>query len=114
VDLTARAPMAGPVDLTAAAAKSTIPAQQPGLSMEIPGPREDTLNLVGRAASARAPSAGTTMADKKEAFHNAAAPASVAAEGFRAVQAEDLAAVEAEAAGAVAGTGNRSYAPGRS
>jgi hypothetical protein len=39
------------------------------------------------------------MADKKEAFRNAEAPASVAAEGFTAVAAEDL-------TGAVAGVGN--------
>jgi hypothetical protein len=77
--------------------------------METPGLLEDTLSLVGRAASARAPSEATTMADKKEAFRNAAAPASVAAEGFRAVEAEGLAAVEAGVAGAVAGTGNRRF-----
>ena len=114
--LTARAvdSTAGTVDLTADAAKPTIPAQQPGLSMEIPGPREDTLNLVGRVASTRAPSAGTIMADKKEAIRNAAALASVAAEGFRAVLPERLEAVEAEVAGAVAGAGNRRYFPGRS
>ena len=112
-DLTARAvdSMAGTVDLTADAAKPTIPAQQPGLSMEIPGLLEDMLNLAGRAASARARSADTTMADKIEAFRNAAAPAWATAEDFRAVAAEGFMAarqvVEAEAAGLVAGTGNR-------
>ena len=49
------------------------------------------------------------MADKIEAFRNAAAPAWVTAEDFRAVAAEGFMAVEAAVvvAGAVAGTGNR-------
>jgi hypothetical protein len=81
--------------------------------MEIPGLLEDTLNLAGRAASARAPSAATTMADKTEAFRNAVAPASVTAEDFRVVQAEGFMAVEAAvAAVAVAGTGNRRFRNG--
>jgi hypothetical protein len=79
--------------------------------MEIPGVLEDTVNLAGRAASARAPSAATTMADKTEAFRNAVAPASVTAEDFRAVEAEGFMGVQqvvvAEAAVAVAGTGDR-------
>ena len=96
------------VALTADAAKSTIPHQQPSLSMEIPGLLEATLNLVVRAASAPAPSAVMTMADKKEAFRNAAAPASATAEDFREVEAEGfmaVVAVAAELAGAVAGAG---------
>jgi hypothetical protein len=71
----------------------TIPAQQPGLSVEIPGLLEDTLNPVGRAAFARGPSAVMTVADKKKAFRHAEAPASAAAERFT---------------GAVAVIGNRS------
>jgi hypothetical protein len=89
-----------------AAIYTTIPAPQPGLSTEIPGRLEDTVNLVGRAVSDRALSAATTMADKSEVFRNAVAPASAAAEDFRAVEAEGFmaVAVEAEAAVAVAGT----------
>ena len=82
------------MDLTAAAAKSTIPAQQPGLSMEIPGPREDTLNLAVRAVSTRAPSATTTMAGRKGVFRHAEVPASAA---------------EEERVAAVAGIDNRSF-----
>jgi hypothetical protein len=49
-----------------------------------------------------------TMADKREAFRNAAAPASVVAEVFTAVEAEVFTAAVAEGlAGAVAGAGNR-------
>ena len=82
--------------------------------MVIPALLEATPNLAGRTASARALLAATIMADKKEAFRNAAALASVAAQGFRGVLAERLEAVEAEVAGAVAGAGNRRYFPGRS
>jgi hypothetical protein len=83
-----------PTGTSAGAAKfTTIPAQQPGLSVEIPGLLVDTMNPVGRAASARGPSAVMTVADKKEAFRHAEAPASVEAEGL---------------AWAVAGIGNRS------
>jgi len=90
-----------PTGTSAGAAKfTTIPAQQPGLSVEIPGLLVDTLNPVGRAASARAPSAAMTVADKKEAFRHAEAPASAAAERFTVVEAEGL-------TGAVAGVANR-------
>jgi len=69
---------------------------------------EDTLNPEGRAGSARAPSAATTMADKQGAFRHVGTPASAAedlvvVEGFTAVAAEDL--TEA----AVAGGDNRSF-----
>jgi len=42
---------------------------------------EDTLNLAVRAASARVPSATTTMAGRKGVFRHAEVPASAAAEG---------------------------------
>jgi hypothetical protein len=82
--------------------------------MEIPGLLEDTLNLAGRAVSARAHSAAMNMVDKKEAFRSAAAPASAAAAGFRAVEAEGFTAVavEAEAVGAGAGTDDRTFRNG--
>ena len=82
--------------------------------MEIRGLLEDTENLAGRAASARALSAATTMVDKKEAFRSAVAPAWVTAEDFRAVEAEGFAAVavEAEAVGAGAGTDDRTFRNG--
>ena len=78
--------------------------------MEIREPLEVTENLVGRAASARALSAATTMADKIAAFRNAAAPASATVEDFRAVEAEEgfmAVGVEAEAVVAVVGTADR-------
>jgi hypothetical protein len=49
------------------------------------------------------------VADKKEAFRNAVAPASVAAEEFRAVEAVGFTEVAAEAMGTVAGIGNRRF-----
>ena len=43
---------------------------------------EDTLHPAVRAASARAPSAATSMADRQKAIRHAEAPASVAESGF--------------------------------
>jgi hypothetical protein len=92
---------ASAADLMAGGAKSTtIPPQQPGLSSEIPGLLEDTLNRAVRAASAQVPSAATTMADRKGAIRHAVAPALVAAEDFMAVEAEGF-------TGAVVVAGNR-------
>ena len=56
--------------------------QEAGLSKEMLGLLEDMLNPVVRAAYARAASAATIMAERKEAFRHAVPPASVAAEGF--------------------------------
>ena len=90
-----------PTGTWAGAAKlRTVPAQRPSLSTEMPGLLADTPNPAVRAASARAPSAAMTMADKKEAFRHAAAPASVVVEGFMA--AEGFTAV-------AAGVGNRTF-----
>ena len=61
-----------------AAESTTVPAQPPGLSTETRRLLEDTPNPAVRAASARAPSAATTMADRQGAFRHAEAPASVA------------------------------------
>src|ERR1700692_286900 len=78
-----------------------IPPQQLGLSTEIPGRLEDTLNRAVRAAYAQVPSAATTMADRKGPFRHAEVPASVqAAEDFMAVEAEGF-------TGAVVVAGNR-------
>ena len=77
----------------AAAGLKTVPAQQPGLSMETPELPEDTLNPAVKAAPARAHSAATTMADRRGAILHTEARASVAEEGR--VAAEDLAAVVA-------------------
>jgi len=58
--------------------------------VEILGLLEDMLSRAGRAESARAPSAATTMAARKEVFRHAERPASVAAaEGFAGAVAED-------------------------
>jgi hypothetical protein len=58
-------------------------------------------NPAVKVASARAPSAAMNMADRKEVFRSAAAPASVAAEGFTAL--------EEGHEGAVADIGNRRF-----
>ena len=79
---------------------TTVPAQQPGLLKETITLLGDTLNPAVRAVSARAPSATTTMADRKGAFRRAEVPASAAAEGR-------VAAVRVAAA--VADTDNRSF-----
>ena len=79
-----------------AAEFTTVRAQPPGLSTETAGRLEDTLNPAVRAASARAPSAATTMAERPGAFPRAEAPASV--EEAR-VAAEDLTAVAAGGGG---------------
>jgi hypothetical protein len=64
-----------------AASLKTVPAQRSGLLKETITLLEDTLNLAVRAASARAPSATTTMAGRKGVFRHAEVPASVAEEG---------------------------------
>src|SRR5713101_1612367 len=56
----------------------TVPAQRPDLLKETTRLLEDTLNPAVRAVRARAPSAGTTMADRQGAFRHEEAPASVA------------------------------------
>ena len=53
----------------------------------------DTPILAGKLEFARAPSAATTMADRKEVFRNAGAQASAAAEDFTGVEGEDFMAV---------------------
>jgi len=59
----------------------TVPPQRPGLLKETTTLLEDTLNLAVRAASARVPSATTTMAGRKGVFRHAEVPASAAEEG---------------------------------
>ena len=59
----------------------TVPPQRPGLLKETTTRLEDTLNLAVRAASARVPSATTTMAGRKGVFRHAEMPASAAEEG---------------------------------
>src|SRR6266481_5319045 len=83
----------------AAAGLKTVPAQQPGLLKETITLLEDTLNPAVRAAFARAPSATTTMADRKGAFRHAEAPASAAEERVAAVRVAEV----------VADTDNRSF-----
>lgn len=48
--------------------KSTVPARSPGHSTATARLRADTRNPVVRAGPAQAPSAATTMADRREAF----------------------------------------------
>jgi hypothetical protein len=62
-----------------AAEFTTILAQQPSRSTETSRRLADTLNLVARAASAPAPSAATTMADRQGAFRHTEARAWAAA-----------------------------------
>jgi len=81
---------------------TTARAEPSSPSTEIPGLLEDMRNPAVRAASAPAPSAATTMADRKGAFRHAEAAVSVAEEGFTAVEAEGL-------VGVVADIGNRSF-----
>jgi hypothetical protein len=64
--------------LAVPAGLKTIPPQRPGLLNETTTLLEDTLNLAVRAASARVPSATTTMAGRKGVFRHAEVPASVA------------------------------------
>src|SRR5260370_12850004 len=59
----------------------TVPPQRPGLLKETTTRLEDTLNLAVRAASARVPSATTTMAGGVAVFRRAGMPAFAAAEG---------------------------------
>jgi hypothetical protein len=70
-----------------AAEMPTDPARRRGLSTVIPRLLEGTVNLAVRAVFARAPSAGTTMADKQGAIRHAEAPASVAEQHMAAVAA---------------------------
>jgi hypothetical protein len=85
----------------------TVPAQRPDLSTEAPRLPEDTLHPAVRAASARAPSAATTMEDRQGAIRHAEAPAWVAEQRVAAVV--DRVAAEVDLAAAVAGVGNRSF-----
>src|SRR5882762_865317 len=61
---------AGPAGL------KTVPPQPPGLLKETITLLEDALHLAVRAASARVPSATTTMARRKGVFRHAEVPAS--------------------------------------
>jgi hypothetical protein len=64
--------------ITAEASTDTVQAAGPSTeTIRLP---EGTLNLTARAVSTRAPSAATTMADKREAFQHAEIRASVAAD----------------------------------
>ena len=72
----------------------TVPPQRSGLLKETIALLGDTLNLAVRAASARVPSATTTMAGRKGVFRHAEVPTSAAEEGRVA---------------AVAGIDNRSF-----
>lgn len=56
------------------------PAPHPGPSKETSRRREDTQSLAARAMCGRAPSATTTMAERKEAIRHAEALASAAEE----------------------------------
>src|SRR5216683_409078 len=77
----------------AAAGLKTIPPQRSGHLKETITLLEDTLNLAVRAASARVPSATTTMVGRKGVFRHAEVPASE----------------EEERVAAVAGIDNRSF-----
>jgi hypothetical protein len=76
-------------EVTAVAATAaeglTVQVQQAGLLTETARPLADTRNLTARAASAPAPSAATTMADKREAFQHAEIRASAGGAGFTVV-----------------------------
>ena len=68
-----------PMRIPAPAARpKTVPAQRRSLLKETITLLEDMLSLAVRAASARAPSATTTMAGRKGVFRHADAPAWVA------------------------------------
>lgn len=60
---------------------STIPAQLPSLSKEVPRPREGTLNRAVKAECVRSPSATTIMAERQGAIRHEEAPASVVGQG---------------------------------
>jgi hypothetical protein len=85
------APMLGTGLPASVVERPTVPAPSPGHSTATARRREDTRNPAVRAGPARAPSAATTMADRREAFLHAEAPAWVA-EGLVA-QEEGVAAV---------------------
>ena len=76
-----------------AAEFTTVLAQPRGLSTETGRRLEDTLNRVVRAASARAPSAAMSMAERRRAIRHAEAPVWVAEQ--RVAAGEDLVAEEA-------------------
>jgi hypothetical protein len=82
-----------------------VAGHRPGLSTEIPGLREDTLNLAARAVFARVHLAITGMARRQEASPHAVAP--VLAAERAGVEVVDVAAAEAEDMVAV-GAGNQS------
>ena len=71
----ARAAELGPGISVGVAEFTIVPGPPPGLSAETPRLLEDMLNPAVRAASARAPSAATTMADRQGAFRPAEVPA---------------------------------------
>src|SRR6266852_4401215 len=77
--------LTGPEEASAAEG-STGPVQRAGLSTETTRLPEVTRHLTARAASAPAPSAATTMADKPEAFLHAETPASAAVVDFTAAE----------------------------
>lgn len=83
-------------DLAAALLITIARAEPPGPSMAIPGPPEGMLNPAVRAASTPVPLAATTMADRKEAFRRAGAPAWAEAEGPMGAVVESLTAGEVE------------------
>src|SRR5208337_3182174 len=85
---------------------STVPAPRPGPSTETPGLLEDTRNPEARAASAREPSAGPSVAERQGAIHHEAAPASAA--GMRVGVVSVAAGMEA-----VAATGRRAVMCGK-
>ena len=74
---------------TRAAKVPTVPARPAGPPTETRGLHGDTPNLTARAASVRAPSAATAMAERNGAFHRVAAPASAAAASLEAGMAAD-------------------------
>lgn len=88
------------------AALATAPVHRPGLSTEIPGLLEDTLNPAARAVSARAHSATTGMGNRRGVSRHAAGPALAPERAV--VVAVDVAAEEADMAAGAVGTGNRS------
>jgi hypothetical protein len=74
------APMLRTGLLASVVEKPTVTARSPGHSTETARRREDTRNPAVRAGPAHAPSAATTMADRREAFLHVEAPAWLAEE----------------------------------
>lgn len=83
-------------DLVAALLLTAARTGAPSPSTEIPGPPEGMLNPTVRAASTPVPLAAMNMADRKEAFPHAVAPAWVEAEDSMGAVVESLTAGEAE------------------